>query len=246
MNPYLNLNQIIAHRGASAYTPENTASAIKKAAQMGANWIEVDINISQDNTPVVFHDATLERCSNGKGKLTQSSDESLSELDFGSWFSKAFENEPLLTLKTLLDIALEYDLALNLEIKPEEDLELETVIAIKSCLDKYSTLPCIVFSSFSLKALELSQIHLSEYPRALLVEKIDDTCLSELKHFDACGLHFDGEKNDDETIATFVKAGIPLLAYTINQKSKAQHLLNLGVAAVFSDYPDLLDKGLDK
>lgn len=241
MNPYLNLNQIIAHRGASAYAPENTASAIKKAAQMGANWIEVDVNISKDNTPVVFHDANLERCSNGIGQLTQSSDESLSKLDFGNWFSQEFKNEPLLTLKTLLDISLENDLALNLEIKPEKGLELETVIAIKNCLDKYSTLPCIVFSSFSLKALELSQIHLSEYPRALLIEKIDATCIEELKRFDACGLHFDGDKNDDETIATFVKVNTPLLAYTINQKSKAQHLLNLGVAAVFSDYPDLLN-----
>lgn len=241
MNPYLNLNQVIAHRGASAYAPENTASAIKKAAQMGANWVEVDVNISQDNTPVVFHDANLERCSNGKGQLTQSSDESLNELDFGGWFSQEFKNEPLLTLKTLLDISLKHDLALNLEIKPEEGLELETVIAIKSCLDKFSKRPCIVFSSFSLKALELSQIHLSEYPRALLVETIDATCLEELKRFNACGLHFDGENNSDEAVAELVKSGTPLLAYTINQKAKAQHLLSLGVAAVFSDYPDLLD-----
>lgn len=241
-NPYLNLNQIIAHRGASAYAPENTACAIKKAAKMGASWVEVDINISHEHTPVVFHDMTLERCSNGIGKLTQTSNQTLEKLDFGSWFSPEFKGEPLLSLEALIHLALEYKLALNLEIKPDEGLELEVVVAIKHCLENFANLPTIVFSCFSVKALEQCMIFLSDYPRALLVEAIDEQCESTIKEIEACGLHFDAEKANEQSIKRLVKTGVPLLAYTVNEKELANELFDWGVTAVFSDYPDLLSK----
>lgn len=245
-NPYLNLNRIIAHRGASAYAPENTTCAIKKASEMGANWVEVDINISQDSTPVVFHDTTLERCSNGIGKLTQTSNQTLEKLDFGSWFSPEFKGEPLLSLEALIRLALEYKLALNLEIKPDEGLELEVVVAIKHCLESFATLPTIVFSCFSIKTLEQCMIFLSGYPRALLVEAIDEQCESTIKEVEACGLHFNAEKANEQSIKRLVKIGIPLLAYTVNQKELAHKLFAWGVTAVFSDYPDLLSKAAVK
>lgn len=239
---YTNLDRIIAHRGASAYAPENTAQAIIKAAKMGATWVEVDVTITKNHTAVIFHDPTLERCSNGTGRITQTSDGMLNTLDFGSWFGSQFSGERLLTLKALIEIAVEYNLGLNLEIKPDEGMELQTIIAIKHCLEECKRKPVIVFSCFSLKALEQSCVYLSDYPRALLVDNINDACEDSIRKIQACGLHFNAEKTDETSIRRLAKNGLPLLAYTVNDKNHAEQLLSFGVTAIFSDYPDLFER----
>ncbi len=240
-NPYFNIHQqIIAHRGGSAYAPENTASAIKKAAKMGLNWIEVDVAISADEQPVIFHDSHLERCSNGSGKLVETSYQQLQHLDFGAWFAPSYAKEPILTLTELLDLALQQHLSLNLEIKPEQGYEQATIHAIVQCLQAYTKLPHLLFSSFSIKSLMLIKKSLAQHPRAVLVEEIHSDCIPLLKEVNASGLHFDAAKNTEEKIKKMLTQNMPLLAYTVNNPQTAQRLFNLGITAVFSDYPDLL------
>jgi len=70
-NSTIEMPKIIAHRGASGDAPENTLAAIKMAADHGATWIEIDVNISRDAVPVLFHDDGLSRCSNGKGLVIE-------------------------------------------------------------------------------------------------------------------------------------------------------------------------------
>ena len=83
--------RIIAHRGASGNAPENTLAAIQMASDHGASWIEIDVNISRDGVPVLFHDDGLSRCSNGTGLVIEHSLSSLKSLDAGSWFGDEFK-----------------------------------------------------------------------------------------------------------------------------------------------------------
>ena len=65
----LKLPKIIGHRGAAAYAPENTLESIHTAADMGVEWVELDVKLTQDGVPVIFHDATLDRTTNGSGPV---------------------------------------------------------------------------------------------------------------------------------------------------------------------------------
>lgn len=94
---------VIAHRGESSGAPENTVSAFKAACVSGANGIEFDIHLTSDGQPVVFHDATLDRCTDGHGPLAQLSLQQVQALDAGSWFASPFEGERVPTLDEAIE-----------------------------------------------------------------------------------------------------------------------------------------------
>ncbi len=81
---------IIAHRGASGVAPENTLPSIDSALAAGADYIEIDVHLTKDNAVMVMHDETVNRTTNGKGKLTNMTSSEVRLLDAGSWFSKEF------------------------------------------------------------------------------------------------------------------------------------------------------------
>lgn len=94
--------EIIAHRGYSAIAPENTLAAFSTAIQNGANSIEFDVQLSSEGTPVIIHDSTLDRTTNGTGKVREKTLEQLRALDAGSWFNSKFSSERIPTLQEVL------------------------------------------------------------------------------------------------------------------------------------------------
>lgn len=95
--------QVIAHRGASGYAPENTRAAFERAITMGADAIETDVQLTADGTMVLFHDTTVERNSDGRGPLADHTLAELRALDLGGWFAPEFAGERVLTLAEALD-----------------------------------------------------------------------------------------------------------------------------------------------
>ena len=89
---------VFAHRGASAHAPENTLAAFELALEQGAHGIELDVKLSADGEAVVIHDPTVERTTNGKGKVSELDLASLRKLDAGSLFSEKFKGEKIPTL----------------------------------------------------------------------------------------------------------------------------------------------------
>ena len=104
---------VVAHRGASAAAPENTLAAMRRAAEMGARWAECDVRLSADGVPVVIHDGTLDRTTDGRGALAAHTAAELARLDAGSWRDAAFAGEPVPTLAALLEEARRLGLGLN-------------------------------------------------------------------------------------------------------------------------------------
>lgn len=78
---------VIAHRGASAYYPENTRAAFEAAIELGADMVEFDVQLSRDGEVVVFHDEKISRCTNGRGRISDYTLAELRKLDAGSWIS---------------------------------------------------------------------------------------------------------------------------------------------------------------
>ncbi|HHW48137.1 MAG TPA: glycerophosphodiester phosphodiesterase, partial [Clostridiaceae bacterium] len=108
---------VIAHRGAPKHAPENTIAAFRKALELGAEGIELDVHLSADGHLVVIHDEKVDRTSDGKGLVKEKTLEELKALDFGSWFSKEFKGETIPTLDEVLELLKSWTGIINIEIK---------------------------------------------------------------------------------------------------------------------------------
>lgn len=236
---------VTAHRGASGDAPENTLAAIKLAAEQGAQWIEIDVNITRDGVAVLHHDDDISRCSDGTGLVIERSAAELRALDGGGWFDPDFEGEPIATLTECLDLCLELDLSINLEIKPSSGWELPTTRAIAETLDNHHALPPIVLSSFSHLALQSAAQIAPQHPRASLFVVAPPDWRQFTGQIDACNIHLHANSLlDSSQIARFQEAGLRVYCYTVNTVDAANILLQLGVDGVISNYPGQLLQGL--
>ena len=112
---------VIGHRGASAYAPENTLSSFRLAKELKADWFELDVTLTKDGQVLVIHDDKLDRTTNGKGKAGAKTLAELKQLDAGSWKDPKFAGEKLPTLAEALDLAKELKIGVYIEIKNADD-----------------------------------------------------------------------------------------------------------------------------
>jgi glycerophosphoryl diester phosphodiesterase len=119
---------VIAHRGASAYAPENTLASFRQAVEMKADWFELDCTLTRDGEVIVIHDDKVDRTTNGKGAVRTLSLEEIKKLDAGSWKDPQFAGERLPTLGEALDTAQGHT-GVYIEIKDSgEDAQLQAQI----------------------------------------------------------------------------------------------------------------------
>jgi len=142
--------QVIAHRGANAYAPENTLPAFEKALAMGADGVETDILLTADGHVVLSHDDTIDRCSDGSGRVDELTLAQLRERDFGAWFGEEFAGTPIPTLEEFLDVVQTADLIL-IELKSSDgDIAAQTVQAVK----ERGLMDRVIFQSFNMEAIQ--------------------------------------------------------------------------------------------
>ncbi len=236
---------VIAHRGASAYYPENTMAAFKSALEMNSEMIELDVMMSKDKVPVVFHDASLNKHTDGKGPLKNFTVDELKKLDAGSWFHEKFSGERIPTLEEVIEFAAG-KIALNIEIKTEAVTdELVDGVEEKSLklVKKYGMENHVLFSSFDYRAVS----HLKELdpdiPVALLYNKSLSGKLlpSELIHkygadaFNCNYFQLTKKRHDD-----LQAHEIPAFIYTVDKRKRMEKLLEKGVRGIFTNKPDVL------
>src|SRR3990172_8732290 len=148
--------RVIAHRGGGGLAPENTLAAIRTGAQRGFAGVEFDVMLSRDSVPVLIHDDTLERTTNGTGAVANAAWTDLSALDAGCWFGPAFAGEPLPRYADAARLCVDLGLWANVEIKPASGFEHETgrVVAAMSAALWRAAPVAPLLSSFSIDALE--------------------------------------------------------------------------------------------
>ncbi len=129
--------QLIAHRGAAGYAPENTLASFNEALARGASFIEFDVMLSADNEAFVFHDENLKRTTNGRGEFGHVDAAYIKTLDAGKWFARRFKGEPVLTLIQALEWLAYTDINANIE---------NTLIA-QSGIDIWSNLPTNILTA---------------------------------------------------------------------------------------------------
>lgn len=236
--------RVIAHRCGGALTPENTLAGLGLAARLGFQAVEFDVMLSADGRPLLIHDETLERTTDGAGKVADRSLGELSGLDAGVRHHRAFAGERLPTLLQTLDTCRALGLAANIEIKPATGLEAETgTVVARQVLDYVSNWHAapLLFSSFSETALAAALDAAPGVPRALLVEAVPADWLLRLQRLNCLALHCAGRHLQAAQAAEIVAAGFVLACYTVNRPEDAARLFAAGASAVFSDRLDLFD-----
>jgi glycerophosphoryl diester phosphodiesterase len=226
---------VIAHRGASAYAPENTLAAFRKAKELGAQWIECDVQLTKDGQPVIFHDSTLDRTTNGSGRLRWKTWESISHLDAGN-------GERIPTLEELLECVQRLSLSLHLEIKPSFGRVRETTDKVMNIL-KQAPLDSMELriSSFSRAMLRAVRKLNSTVPLGMAMDRWNPFWKRSADRLSCVSIHCDKNILTPKRVREIKNTGRQVLAYTVNDRAEAEALFDMGVDGVFSNYPDLLE-----
>ena len=244
----LKLPKLIGHRGVKDLCPENTLESILKAFDLGLSFVEIDVKISKDRVPILLHDDTLDRTTNGSGLAIDYDYENIKKLDAGKFFYKENTNIFVPKLEDVLSLCTNNNINLNIELKPNKNFEKENVFQIYKIIKNINQI-VIFFSSFDMiSILEISKLYPQSIRSFLLDDfkeyNIDDLISISINHdLKICGLNIDLVSAD--IIRKIKESNILITVYSgknINLSS-ANDIFSLGVDSIFIDNPlDLLGK----
>lgn len=242
----------VAHRGASGYAPENTLASFDAAGRLGARTVEFDVQRTSDDVLVLMHDTTLERTTDVEEVFPDRSpyrvaDFTMAEirrLDAGSWFDSSFEGEAVPTFEEALDRLEALDLNLFLELKePKLYPGIEKEIAAElSGRDGWlgtaaSRRPDrLVVQSFDWEVVRRSKELLPSVPHALL-GRVPESQISQYTW--AQMINPNHTTIDKAYVKRVHDAGLTIMPYTINDRSRMDTVLGWGVDGFITDFPDV-------
>lgn len=235
---------IIAHRGYRQRFPENTLAAFAAAFDAGAHMVELDVTLTRDRQVVVLHDETLNRTTDGKGRVRQRSLADLKQLDAGGWFHPQFSGERLPTLDEVLDLCAGQGLV-NIEIKPNafeasfppDAIERQVVKAAS----KRALSDCILVSS-SVPGIIRRIAALPDAPAVAMVSGwrrgLDPVTVC--RTIGAYSWHPNHRTLTAKALHLAHAAGLKVFPYTVNKRAEIQRLLQLGIDGLITDDPPLV------
>ena len=229
---------VIAHRGASAEAPENTIAAFERALELGADALQLDVHLSRDDQPVVIHDFTLERTTDGSGPVRARTVRELKRLDVGGWFRPAFRGQRVQTLQEVLERFRERA-RLSITLKGGSTLYPGIEERVVGLLEVYDALERALVQSLDLDALGSLRARSPEVRLGALIAHRPIDLEADLApgwtalcpSVEILGL---AER------ATIHAAGRECHVWTVNEPALMDRLIEWGVDGIITDRPDLL------
>jgi len=222
---------LYAHRGASAEAPENTLVAFRRALETGADGVELDVHLSADGIPVVIHDETLDRTTDGVGAVAAHGIEALRTLDAGLWFDRHFADESLPTLEETLRL-LAGRLRLNLEVKDSR-----AGMAVIELLGRFPNAD-IVISSFDYGLLARLRRVAPDLPLAVLQDAGNwHRALVRAEALRASAFHPRADLVSRPLLAACRRLQLPVFPWTVDDPTQARGLARMGIAGLFTNDP---------
>jgi glycerophosphoryl diester phosphodiesterase len=235
---------IFAHRGASKYAPENTLAAFELALQQGADAIELDAKLSADGRVVVIHDTTVDRTTEGHGRVKDMTLEQIKKLDAGSSFSEQFKGEKIPMLEEVFETVGKRTF-INVELTNYNSPRDQLVESVCMLVKKFGLHKRILFSSFLASNLSRAKGYLPEVPTGMLA-------LSGIMgiwarsfgfafgKYDA--LHPNIKNANPQRIYFAHRLNRRLHVWTVNEEEDMRQLFKWGVDGIFTDDPQLAVK----
>ncbi len=239
---------VFAHRGARERAPENTLPAFEQAAALGADGIELDVQLSADGALVVIHDFTLERTTNGTGHVAEKTLAELRTLDAGSWFAPQFVATHIPTLDEVFE-AVGRRLLINIELKTfrltDRATRLRLARGVLECIRKHGMERQVLISSFNPLALRIVRqlapqiaigyLYAPDLPLPLAKGWLARPLIG--RH-EARHPHF--SMVDEAYMRWARQHGYRVNVWTVNEIADIQRMCTLGVDMIISDRPDVV------
>ena len=220
----------IGHRGARGHAPENTLHALNTGVRLGAHWLEFDVQLHPSGTLLLLHDLTLDRTTNGSGRMVDTDIDTLLTLDAG-------EGMPIPTLEDALDL-IEQRAGANIELKSADG----TGVAVAAALRRYIAAGWpperFLVSSFHLPELWEFKQAAPEIPVAPLLGGVPLDWAGCVQALEAVAVSVSADFVDPRLIADAKTHGRRVYVYTVNDPDEMRRLRAMGVDGVFTDYPE--------
>ena len=236
------LPKLIGHRGVKNLKPENTLESILKAFELGLECVEIDVKVSKDNIPLLLHDDTLDRTTNGSGLVCNFTFDQINHLDAGYYFYNSKTDIKVPSLSSVLDLIKRKQKYLNIELKPNKNYE---ELNVKNILKEINRIAHdkIYFSSFDLESCIILKEAAPTLKCGFLNDdftkfNIDETIdICKKYNFFSCGINLNLFSNS--VVNQFVENEIQVTVYADNNISKveAHNLWNNNVTSIFIDDP---------
>lgn len=239
---------LLGHRGVPQESPENTLSGFRRALEHGLDGVELDVQLCRTGELVVFHDETVNRLTNGSGRVSELSFDELRRLDAGIRFGKEFEGEQIPSLEEVLELLGE-KMLVNVELKTHalHDDGLEARVA--GLIQKMKLQSSVIFSSFNPCSLRRIQRQNPDFSLALLfsddqpihLRKAWATRLLRLK-----GIHPRFPLLSSRLIRRARRKGWFVGTWTVDSAADAARLYDRGADIIISNRPAQLRDELGK
>lgn len=225
--------KIVAHRGGGSLAPENTLGSIRLGASMGFQAVEFDVMLAGDGTPVIIHDETLERTTNGRGRVPDMAYEELARFDAG-------KGNRIPKYDEAVALCRELGICANVEIKPAKGHERKTGEAVaRMTRELWRGAPLApLLSSFSIDALAGARAVAPELARGYLVDKVPRDWRDTMKRLACVALHCNYKSLSPELAREIHGAGYAILLWTVNEPADARRLLAMGADCLVTDALD--------
>jgi glycerophosphoryl diester phosphodiesterase len=243
---------IIAHRGASAYAPENTLAAIRLAVELGSDGVEIDVQLARDGVPVVIHDETLMRYVRRKERIADLTSRELGRTDVGSWFNRKyrrqsaedFSGETVPALSEVLELLKDFTGSIYIELKCTDADFRELSSEVCALVRDHSNTERIVIKSFKLAAIPEVRHHLPSVQTAALFGSEIMHFLRRREHIIALAHEFGADQISvhyslvTPRLSELAKAaGMPLVVWTVDDPAWLHRRRSLEIAAVITNDP---------
>jgi glycerophosphoryl diester phosphodiesterase len=225
----------IAHRGASALYPENTLRAFIAAADLGAEMCEFDVRMTRDGEVVVIHDATVDRTTDGRGRVASMSAAALGRLDAGVRFDAEFRGERIPTLAEVAEALGGRGCAMDVELKAR-GLEARVCEILRGC----ATAASAIVSSFDWVQLKIVARHDPGLRLALLGEKTAPAMLEAAQAMRAFAVAPRFDIADAAFCAEAHRRGLAVYVWTVDEASAMRRMIAAGVDGIMTNEPGKL------
>jgi glycerophosphoryl diester phosphodiesterase len=235
----------VAHRGAAGYAPENTIAGFDLAVDMKADYIEIDVQRSIDGELVVIHDTTVDRTTDGTGKVGDLTLQQLHQLDAGSWKEESFAGETIPAFEEILD-RYQGKVGILIELKAPElypGIEEQVAEALKERNLDQPQNEKIIIQSFNFQSMKKTDQLLPKVPVGVLTSNRTHTTAEALKEFSTYAEWFNPSYGivTEEVVDQVHAQGMQIGSWTVRSQEAADFLFDMNVDAIITDYPDYVD-----
>lgn len=242
MSFYLDRPLNLAHRGASHEAPANTLAAFLLAQELGADGVELDVQLTRDGELVVIHDLAVDATTDGHGPVREKTLAELKALDAGSWFDPDFAGQRIPTLQEVVD-AVGRRLLINIELKTENRRDDGLALAVVRLVEENHLADRVVISSFNPLALWRVRRLNPWIPVGMLYCEglpffLTRPWLRHLVRPDA--MHPEWKMVDADYVRWARKRGYRVHTWTVDDPGRMWQLVEAGVDIIITNRPDLL------